>query len=229
MRHRARGDSRAGARDLGMQEVRPLTGGVAFKAGLEQVYAALLWSRVASRVLLIVGAWTRRTPIASTPACVRYPGKTTSSQAPRLPFRRVEPTTSFEIRATRAAREGRHLRSPARPARRASRRRRAASRPARSGEPPLTTCDRLHRFVGRLSRKPRLSRCGAQHLLSRARDACRRHASCGGLPGRARRGDVLVDSMCASGHARHRSGHDSCRHSTWYHALELGICRMVGP
>ena len=27
-------------RDLGMQEVRPLTGGVAFKAGLEQVYAA---------------------------------------------------------------------------------------------------------------------------------------------------------------------------------------------
>lgn len=38
-----------------MQEVRPLTGGVAFKAGLEQVYAALLWSRVASRVLLIVG------------------------------------------------------------------------------------------------------------------------------------------------------------------------------
>lgn len=161
-------------RDLGMQEVRPLTGGVACSRPA--------WSRsmppccgLASRAASYSssGAWTRRTPIASTPACVRYPGKTTSSQAPRLPFRRVEPTTSFEIRATRAAREGRHLRSPARPARRASRRRRAASRPARSGEPPLTTCDRLHRFVGWLSRKPRLSRCGAQHLLSRARDACR--------------------------------------------------------
>lgn len=88
-------------RDLGMQEVRPLTGGVAFKAGLEQVYAALLWSRVASRVLLIVGRVDATDSDSLYAACVRYPGKTTSSQAPRLPFRRVEPTTSFEIRATR--------------------------------------------------------------------------------------------------------------------------------
>ena len=42
-------------RELGMDEVRPLTGGVAFKAGLEQAYTALLWSRVASRILLVVG------------------------------------------------------------------------------------------------------------------------------------------------------------------------------
>ena len=41
-------------RDLGMDEVRPLTGGVAFSAGLEQVYTALLWSRVASRILLVL-------------------------------------------------------------------------------------------------------------------------------------------------------------------------------
>ncbi|MEI3376990.1 MAG: bifunctional 23S rRNA (guanine(2069)-N(7))-methyltransferase RlmK/23S rRNA (guanine(2445)-N(2))-methyltransferase RlmL [Coriobacteriales bacterium] len=41
-------------RDLGMDEVRPLTGGVAFAASLEQVYTALLWSRVASRILLVV-------------------------------------------------------------------------------------------------------------------------------------------------------------------------------
>ncbi len=46
-------------------------------------------------------------------------------------------------------------------------------------------------------------------------------------PGRARRGDVLVDSMRIR-HARHRSGHDSCRHSTWYHALELGFAGWSG-
>ena len=42
-------------RDLGMDEVRPLTGGVAFSADLERVYTALLWSRVASRILLVLG------------------------------------------------------------------------------------------------------------------------------------------------------------------------------
>lgn len=41
-------------RELGMDEVRPLTGGVSFSADLEQVYVALLWSRVASRILLTV-------------------------------------------------------------------------------------------------------------------------------------------------------------------------------
>ena len=42
-------------RELGMDEVRPLTGGVSFSGNLEQTYAALLWSRVASRILLVVG------------------------------------------------------------------------------------------------------------------------------------------------------------------------------
>ena len=42
-------------RELGMDEVRPLTGGVAFTGDVEQAYTALLWSRVASRVLLVVG------------------------------------------------------------------------------------------------------------------------------------------------------------------------------
>ena len=41
-------------RSLGMDEVRPLTGGVAFSADLEQAYTALLWSRVASRILLVL-------------------------------------------------------------------------------------------------------------------------------------------------------------------------------
>ncbi|HJI99753.1 MAG TPA: bifunctional 23S rRNA (guanine(2069)-N(7))-methyltransferase RlmK/23S rRNA (guanine(2445)-N(2))-methyltransferase RlmL [Coriobacteriaceae bacterium] len=41
-------------RGLGMDEVRPLTGGVAFSADLEQAYTALLWSRVASRILLVL-------------------------------------------------------------------------------------------------------------------------------------------------------------------------------
>ena len=42
-------------RELGMDEVRPLTGGDAFTGDVEQAYTALLWSRVASRVLLVVG------------------------------------------------------------------------------------------------------------------------------------------------------------------------------
>ncbi len=41
-------------RGLGMDEVRPLTGGVAFSADLERAYTALLWSRVASRILLVL-------------------------------------------------------------------------------------------------------------------------------------------------------------------------------
>lgn len=41
-------------RGLGMDEVRPLTGGVAFSADLERAYIALLWSRVASRILLVL-------------------------------------------------------------------------------------------------------------------------------------------------------------------------------
>ncbi|MGI6032471.1 MAG: bifunctional 23S rRNA (guanine(2069)-N(7))-methyltransferase RlmK/23S rRNA (guanine(2445)-N(2))-methyltransferase RlmL [Coriobacteriales bacterium] len=39
-------------RKLGVPRVRPLTGGVSFQGGLEDAYRALLWSRVASRVLL---------------------------------------------------------------------------------------------------------------------------------------------------------------------------------
>lgn len=42
-------------RDLGMHEVRPLTGGVSFSGELREAYKALLWSRVASRILLVVG------------------------------------------------------------------------------------------------------------------------------------------------------------------------------
>lgn len=42
-------------RELGMDEVRPLTGGVAFSASMKGVYRALLWSRVASRILYVVG------------------------------------------------------------------------------------------------------------------------------------------------------------------------------
>lgn len=42
-------------KDLGMHEVRPLTGGVSFTADLRETYTALLWSRVASRILLVLG------------------------------------------------------------------------------------------------------------------------------------------------------------------------------
>lgn len=41
-------------RTLGLKSIRPLTGGVAFFGGLEEAYTALLWSRVASRVHLVV-------------------------------------------------------------------------------------------------------------------------------------------------------------------------------
>ncbi len=41
-------------RSLGLKSVRPLTGGVAFFGALKEAYTALLWSRVASRVHLVV-------------------------------------------------------------------------------------------------------------------------------------------------------------------------------
>ncbi len=42
-------------RGLGMHEVRPLTGGVSFAGVTKDAYIALLWSRIASRILLLVG------------------------------------------------------------------------------------------------------------------------------------------------------------------------------
>ena len=41
-------------RSLGMQKVRPLTGGVSFDDDLQAAYRALLWSRVASRIQLVL-------------------------------------------------------------------------------------------------------------------------------------------------------------------------------
>ncbi len=41
-------------RALNIKSVRPLTGGVAFFGELDQAYTSLLWSRVASRILLVV-------------------------------------------------------------------------------------------------------------------------------------------------------------------------------
>ncbi|MCL1799684.1 MAG: bifunctional 23S rRNA (guanine(2069)-N(7))-methyltransferase RlmK/23S rRNA (guanine(2445)-N(2))-methyltransferase RlmL [Eggerthellaceae bacterium] len=40
---------------LGISRIRPLSGGVVFFCGLEGAYRACLWSRVASRVLLVLG------------------------------------------------------------------------------------------------------------------------------------------------------------------------------
>lgn len=41
-------------RGLGIKKPRPLTGGVSFHGGLQEAYTALLWSRVASRVLCVL-------------------------------------------------------------------------------------------------------------------------------------------------------------------------------
>ena len=41
-------------RGLGIQSVRPLNGGVSFRGELRDAYRALLWSRVASRILLVL-------------------------------------------------------------------------------------------------------------------------------------------------------------------------------
>ncbi|MDR0514689.1 MAG: bifunctional 23S rRNA (guanine(2069)-N(7))-methyltransferase RlmK/23S rRNA (guanine(2445)-N(2))-methyltransferase RlmL [Coriobacteriaceae bacterium] len=41
-------------KDLRIRGIRPLTGGVAFSGSLEEGYRACLWSRVASRVLLVI-------------------------------------------------------------------------------------------------------------------------------------------------------------------------------
>ena len=41
-------------RSLGVGGVRPLTGGVAFEGDLASIYKTLLWSRIASRVLLVI-------------------------------------------------------------------------------------------------------------------------------------------------------------------------------
>jgi len=42
-------------KSFGIERVRPLGGGVAFFCGVEQAYRACLWSRLASRVMLVVG------------------------------------------------------------------------------------------------------------------------------------------------------------------------------
>ena len=155
-----------------MQEVRPLTGGVAFKAGLEQVYAALLWSRVASRVLLIVGrvdatdsdslyAGVRAIPwedhiIAGATIAVSARGTNDQLRDTRYTALRAKDAICDRLRDLRGERPD-----------------------VDAQHPDLRVQVNLR--SRRLSRKPRLSRCGAQHLLSRARDACRRHASCGGL------------------------------------------------
>lgn len=88
-------------RGLGMDEVRPLTGGVAFSADLEQAYTALLWSRVASRILLVLER------VEATDSDSLYAGVRGIAWEVSLPRRDdcrerpVAPTTSCVTRAIR--------------------------------------------------------------------------------------------------------------------------------
>lgn len=187
-------------RDLGMQEVRPLTGGVAFKAGLEQVYAALLWSRVASRVLLIVGrvdatdsdslyAGVRAIPwedhiIAGATIAVSARGTNDQLRDTRYTALRAKDAICDRLRDLRGERPDVDAQHPDLRVQVNLRSRRATVYIDLSGG---SLENRGYRDAARSTSSPVHETLAAAMLLA------------ADWPGRARRGDVLVDSMCASG------------------------------
>ena len=57
---------------LGVKRVRPLGGGVAFFCGATEALRACLWSRLASRVMLVVGRVDARDAEALYAGCLLY-------------------------------------------------------------------------------------------------------------------------------------------------------------
>ena len=70
---------------LGLSHVRRLKGRATFEGELEQGYHACLWSRLASRVFVVLGRFEHRMPTSCTMPFTTLPGKTSSAPAPPLP------------------------------------------------------------------------------------------------------------------------------------------------
>ena len=131
---------------LGVKRVRPLGGGVAFFCGATEALRACLWSRLASRVMLVVGRVDARDAEALYAGVRALPWEDVVAAGASLAVRAHG--TNDELReheVHRAQGEGRLVRPPARGARRAPRRGRAEPRRARRR--PRERCAR-HRVVG---------------------------------------------------------------------------------
>ncbi len=187
-------------RELGMDEVRPLTGGVAFKAGLEQAYTALLWSRVASRILLVVGrveardsdslyvgvrgiAWEEHVAPDATIA-VSARGANDELRDTRFTALRVKDAVCDRLRELRGVRPDVDTQHPDLRIQVNLHARRATIYIDLSG---TSLEDRGYRDAMR-STSPFIHETLAAAMLLAA-----------GWPERARHGELLVDSMCAAG------------------------------
>lgn len=187
-------------RELGMDEVRPLTGGVAFKAGLEQAYTALLWSRVASRILLVVGrveatdsdslyvgvrgiAWEEHVAPDATIA-VSARGTNDELRDTRFTALRVKDAVCDRLRELRGVRPDVDTQHPDLRIQVNLHARRATIYIDLSG---TSLEDRGYRDAMR-STSPFIHETLAAAMLLAA-----------GWPECARRGELLVDSMCAAG------------------------------
>ena len=162
---------------LGIRSVRPLGGGVAFFCDVRHALAACLWSRLASRIMLVVGRVDARLADLLFEDALELPWEDVI--APGASIAVSAHGMNDELRNAalhRAQGEGRRVRPPARGAggapergRRASQRghRRARAREARH---------HLARPVGRLALPPHLPRArrrcrGAARVRARRRPA----------------------------------------------------------
>ena len=187
-------------RDLGMDEVRPLTGGVAFSACLEQAYVALLWSRVASRILLVVGrvaatdsdslyagvhdiAWEEHVPADATIA-VSARGTNDELRDTRFTALRVKDAVCDRLRELRGVRPDVDAQHPDLRIQVNLHAKRATIYIDLSG---ASLEDRGYRDAAR-SASPLVHETLAAAMLLAA-----------DWPARARRGELLADSMCAAG------------------------------
>ena len=182
---------------LGARRVRPLHAGVAFFCGVSQALRVCLWSRLASRVTLVVGRVDARNAECAVRGRARPAvggRRARGREHGRACARDQRQPAQHEVHGAQGERRG--VRPPARNARRAAGRGRARAGRARGGAPARGARHRVAGLVGRHALPPRLSGAGGG----------------GGCRARVRRGGGASDAggLAGGGACGRRAGGPAC-------------------